>query len=267
MSKYRITANELKEHWDDQIHFINKSIKDFDNGDEKEARRIATCIRVLFNETMKSKSIYSQLNQQIHFISNTDLYTPSNLISSWTLLMMEIKDNNSYYKANLDRSSRVFLMTFEDWWNEIIFDDLINKFSRRDIILYVADQDGGAHVDPKLDESYAALIKLNSLGWVQNNDQLPGNNPAYQAVRAIANELVISLNLLNIGLKQRVIMENCEFEMRIVDDKGHRYKWSTSEITYSEETKRVVEKDRIDKRKLYLDEFKNGFKFEYIGLA
>lgn len=34
---------------------------------------------------------------------------------------------------------------FNDWWNEIIFDDKKNKFTRRDIVTYVANQDGGAH--------------------------------------------------------------------------------------------------------------------------
>lgn len=31
---------------------------------------------------------------------------------------------------------------FNDWWNEIIFDDKKNKFTRRDIVTYVANQDG-----------------------------------------------------------------------------------------------------------------------------
>jgi len=40
-----------------------------------------------------------------------------------------------------------------------------NVFTRKDIICFVANQDGGAHVDMKLDGKYAELRKLNSLGW------------------------------------------------------------------------------------------------------
>ena len=58
---------------------------------------------------------------------------------------------------------------FNDWWNEIIFDDKKNKFTRHDIVTYVANQDGGAHVDSELDESYATLTKMNSLGWTDYN--------------------------------------------------------------------------------------------------
>lgn len=47
MTKYKISKQELQDHWDDQ--------------DEKEAQRLATHLRVLFHETQKSKSIFGQL--------------------------------------------------------------------------------------------------------------------------------------------------------------------------------------------------------------
>ncbi len=92
---------------------------------------------------------------------------------------------------------------FNDWWNEIIFDDKKNKFTRRDIVTYVANQDGGVHVDPELDESYATLTKMNSLGWTDYNVNKPLNNPAYQAIRTIANEVLYSIAISASGLKNR----------------------------------------------------------------
>ena len=86
MTKYKLSKQELQDHWDDQIRFIQKSIKEFDRGDEKEAQRLATHLRVLFHETQKSKSIFGQLKPQIIFYSSGDLYTPSSLFTSWTLL-------------------------------------------------------------------------------------------------------------------------------------------------------------------------------------
>ena len=52
MTKYKLSKQELQDHWDDQIRFIQKSIKEFDRGDEKEAQRLATHLRVLFHETL-----------------------------------------------------------------------------------------------------------------------------------------------------------------------------------------------------------------------
>ena len=36
MGKYKRSKQELQEHWDDQIRFIQKSIEEFDRGDEKK---------------------------------------------------------------------------------------------------------------------------------------------------------------------------------------------------------------------------------------
>ena len=99
MTKYKLSKQELQDHWDDQIRFIQKSIKEFDRGDEKEAQRLATHLRVLFHETQKSKSIFGQLKPQIIFYSSGDLYTPSNLFTSWTLLDLMVSPEGIKYNA------------------------------------------------------------------------------------------------------------------------------------------------------------------------
>ena len=38
-------------------------------------------------------------------------------------------------------------MPVNEWWNEVVMVQ-DNSFSRKDIILATANQDGGAHVDP-----------------------------------------------------------------------------------------------------------------------
>ena len=65
MAKYKLSKQEFQDHWDDQIRFIQKSIKEFDLGDEKEAQRLATHLRILFHETSSSKSIFGQLNTHL----------------------------------------------------------------------------------------------------------------------------------------------------------------------------------------------------------
>ena len=69
-------------------------------------------------------------------------------------------------------------------------------FARKELVLALANKDGGAHVDPQLDERYASLSRLNSLGWqVQTGDiRLPPDNSVVAAnVRQIAYELLTSL--------------------------------------------------------------------------
>ena len=69
-------------------------------------------------------------------------------------------------------------------------------FSRRAIVLAVANKDGGAHVDPSLDEAYAALTRGNSMNWKTvapggAEADLPG--PHLATVRQIAHEVLTTL--------------------------------------------------------------------------
>jgi hypothetical protein len=59
---------------------------------------------------------------------------------------------------------------FETWWNEPVLRDKYREFfSRSDFVRLVADQDGGALVDPKIDLKYQRLLNENSIGWVSFN--------------------------------------------------------------------------------------------------
>lgn len=263
MTKYILNHSEWQEHWNEQLAFITRLCQYFKQ-DEKEARRIAAALRILFHQTKNSESVYRHLSP-ILFYSSTGLYTPSNLLSSWELLSMEMNQSGIFFRPCFDNPQRTFLLNFDDWWNEIIFDDHQSKFTRRDIVLFVANQDGGAHVDSQMTESFARLTKYNSLGWIDNNGRQPQTNPAYQSIRAIAQELLISKSLADIPMKQRQKQKGKEFEMRFAD-KSRRYKWSTTEMTTSPETDKIVAKDTMQRRTLYVQEYADGKKIEYVGL-
>jgi len=87
---------------------------------------------------------------------------------------------------------------FPDWWNKIvIIDSLKTKFSRRDLVLALANKDGGAHVDPALDESYNNLSRKNSVGWIAHHSsgvETPVNEIELYSVRQIAYELLMSID-------------------------------------------------------------------------
>ena len=70
MAKYKLNHSEFLEHWQDQFDFIEDSIELFDKGNEKEAKRIATHLRVLFHQTDKSQSLLNLLRIPIIFYSS-----------------------------------------------------------------------------------------------------------------------------------------------------------------------------------------------------
>jgi hypothetical protein len=59
------------------------------------------------------------------------------------------------------------------------------------LVLGLAHTDGGAHVDPELEEAYAELSRDNSLGltFYQNDERLPDTSPVPANVRQIAFEV------------------------------------------------------------------------------
>ena len=62
----------------------------------------------------------------------------------------------------------------------------------------MANQDGGGHVDPSLDEAYANLSRFNSLGWKIFIGDCPAKDfekgPELPSVRQIAYEVIKSLS-------------------------------------------------------------------------
>ena len=72
-----------------------------------------------------------------------------------------------------------------------------NEFSRKSLVLALANKEGGAHVDPESDDAYIAVVHSNSLGV---HDVLPDgtfrpaeSNPIFGSVRAISHEVIVSL--------------------------------------------------------------------------
>jgi hypothetical protein len=86
---------------------------------------------------------------------------------------------------------------FAEWWNEpVLRDKARNTFCRRELVLHVANTDGGAHVDPELDAAYAGLSRANSLGWMftsENVTKVFEGRPELACMRQIAEELITTL--------------------------------------------------------------------------
>lgn len=78
----------------------------------------------------------------------------------------------------------------------IFVDQKGSETSRKDLILTVANKDGGAHVDPVLDGKYADLSRRNSLAWrfTSPRGDFPLEGPEKAAIRQITHEILKSLN-------------------------------------------------------------------------
>lgn len=204
MAKVSRTTTELEQELDQQLTLLKVGAENYDKGTELVAKTMATTIRVLVHDTSASHSLLGQLGRKGgSFVDTaTEMIHPTGISCSQSgLVMATMGPGGTGFKPHLEKlpqGGSGKLVTFDHWWNATVFRDQEgNTFTRRDLVLALANQDGGAHVDPQMDEKYHKLTRQNSLGWAsqtQGEPWKPLTNPHYPAVRQIAHELLKSID-------------------------------------------------------------------------
>ena len=206
-TKYKQTKDELNSHLREQIEFLKRSLQAYDEGCKSEAKRLAVRLRVLLHDTKKSPSLLALLKKKNILFYDTSLdYDPNNFPSTKGPIMMKFTitktgQNSAEFAPPLDDGPpiryRKVKILFEKWWDKNVFVDIKgNKLTRRDLVLAVANKDGGAHVDHKLDKGYADMTRFDSLGSVfiqDGNKRHFASHPELPGVCQISHEVLKSL--------------------------------------------------------------------------
>lgn len=185
----------MKRHFQEQLNFLEKSATEFDNGDESEAKRMATHLRTLLHNTVKSTSLLQHLNLlHTKFFDSSFNYDPG-ITSFCSLIVIDV--TNLKYQPFLDDSSesnKNISIDFENWWskNPVFIDLNKNEFTRKDIILFLTNKDGGAHVDTMAEEKFVKFSRQNSIGWnfVKNGNEIKVRGADIAAIRQITHEVL-----------------------------------------------------------------------------
>lgn len=215
MSKINRSKEDLENQIREQINFMINSCKLYDEGNHSESKRMALTLRILFHEpqkssgrklfnsTLKSISLLGQLNlRDISWIDTADPYDPKNLVSHFGLFSIHFDGPSKRLPWLIPKGTPTGILkksNFNDWWiNKVVATAKGNGhkvFSRKDLILNVANTDGGAHVDIKLDESFANLSRGNALGFtvLYRGIKYPLLNPELPCLRQIAHEVLLTL--------------------------------------------------------------------------
>ncbi len=164
------TAN-IKEKIAEQRVFLSRSIQHFVEGDTAEALRIATAIRVLVHETGNSKPALKHFRSDYLQLSIMDHMPPTPVRSGGIILQfigVGVKlDPEKGLLPITDLSQPTLRMaTVGQWWVNrcLLFTDPGGRrieFRRRDLILTLANKEGGAQVDTTLPADYETYV-LNS---------------------------------------------------------------------------------------------------------
>lgn len=204
-----IAADDL-EHLNDQLGFLDDSCERYDAGLRREYKRLAAAIRILVHDSESSRSLLTRVGVKLALPwvdgshpgeptrvrekrSNGDIPVVSMLTVIYVKMLSdetidEIHVAPAYTGEELGR----LWVPFRYWWESpriYGFPDI--ELSRRDLVLHVANKDGGAHVDD-LPRELHAIDRLGAAGSMLA--RLPGrtlrdDSPVPAAIRQIAEEV------------------------------------------------------------------------------
>lgn len=193
-----VQQSRLEERLVEQLNFLQKSMRDFDAGDTSEFRRMSVALRILLHKSRTSSPLVEQVGlESLDFVSYATPLNSKNLISEFCLSAIELRSDHAKLVPILGTGPiPPRNVSVDTWKNEpVLRDDHRHVFSRWDIVLAVANQDGGAHVDGKIDEAYHRLANENSIGFVQSgpNGEKPIEHIEKTYVRHISWEALQSI--------------------------------------------------------------------------
>jgi hypothetical protein len=190
----------IKNRLKSQLRFIEASCKAFDEGHVDEAQRISNCLRIIFHNKGRSVSILAHLEKEdINLLSSAGktFILPGVIYME---LLVRLNTGTGVH-PKLDSGRGYKELSFNEWWNmPVLIYDGIN-FSRKLLTLYLAEQDGGSHVDSKLNKDYSILTKgiYVSEKFDKGKGELTSErieNTHYVHLRQIAWEVLNSPELL-----------------------------------------------------------------------
>lgn len=194
---------ELGKELRDQLALMQESCKLHDNGTRAAYKYIALNLRVLLHHHGRnSQALLQQLGiRNIRFLDTAGEFDPRNLLTTANLVSMRLNvgGTSGFVSAAEDGYEKPThrLIPFATWWNMPVFIDKQKRtFNRRELVTHVADTDGGAHVDPELEEAYMDLSRKNSLNWTMgaNGVEIPLNDPVPPSIRQIGFEVLSTLS-------------------------------------------------------------------------
>lgn len=199
-------SEEHLEHLRDQLDFIDASCDRFDAGVHAEAKRLAIAVRVLAYDTSVSTGLLTRMGvtQLLPWADGTIPGGPRVVRLAKDLGVAPVGSLLTVIPSETDATwapafSQVPLgahrVGFTYWWQvPRIFDNHGTEASRRDVVLWLAHHDGGAHVDT-LPDAYRAIARGSSVGdfFSRLGRSAKDDSPVPAAMRQIAEEVRFTL--------------------------------------------------------------------------
>jgi hypothetical protein len=157
---------DFKQQLTRQIGFLARSCESFDAGYLDESIRIATTIRVLIHDTLKSTSLLKHLGaSDIKLSSTVSKVSRPNVAMQFRMGRFSFGPQGTTFTAKTAREDIRDNFLVGDWWKQIVYTVGSVNLSRKDLVLAAANRDGGAHVDPALTVEYESIMNVDGNGF------------------------------------------------------------------------------------------------------
>lgn len=166
--KYQRTRQEILAEFESQEKFLVFYMNQIAGRQFDFYKPLATTFRILFHHHGSNKSLLNQLGieEKIEMVSTSNHFEPSSIISFLGLIGVRVESNSAFYIPH-EMPNAFRTIPFEKWWSSeiVINDSSRKKWTRKELVTFAANQDGGSHVDPRIDLKYYQLAYQNSIGW------------------------------------------------------------------------------------------------------
>ena len=198
--------HDVSDYLGEQLAFIEWSCAAFDDGRQMECKRIATHIRVLLHDSEDGRGWPSLLQfagfkEDMEYADGTVKEQQDRAIAGhaggfWGGLVVTrmSRDGTDFVPRFSVGGIPSRMVSFGEWWRlPVMVDTLGQTFSRRNLVLWLANKDGAIHAD-RLPATYRKLTREASMG-VPPNPAEPNSpvSPVPAAIRQIAQELLYSI--------------------------------------------------------------------------
>ena len=199
-SKRTLSRDEIAAAYREQWAFLRKSCAAFDAGDETEAKRIATSLRVLLHDYKQSVSLLTQLSlKDALFFDTAKNINSDNLLPTFGLVMAHHFAKDCRFVAPLDRplGRPVWMIPFEFWWRKRVAPEHLLRALLLQVLYTIrSERQLMEQLDYNLRYRWFVGLTPDDAIWVptvftKNRDRLLAGNIAeafFNAVLGVANQ-------------------------------------------------------------------------------
>jgi hypothetical protein len=147
----------------EQMEFLRTSLRAFYAGNFAESVRIATIIRVLVHESPASKPLLNMAQPDgldLPILDHAGEWPGADVILGFAV---SVRLGPTIAPAVDLGSSHYIVSSVCAWWNRVVFTFPSRigtqlTYRRKQVVLILANKEGGTHVDPNEDPDYARLL-------------------------------------------------------------------------------------------------------------